>query len=143
MTAEELKKQLEEQRRGICPPLGNRLQEAARIPFSAGDFAPGCFLSASVIEEARSGDVVIIRTRDGRNVAGEYFPCASVPARPVRKRRRMGRAGEFPEEPPGPAIELRLLEDRRRRERFALAEVLQVLKVVYVIVPEQVQTSEN
>lgn len=44
MTAEELKKQLEEQRRGICPPLGNRLQEAARIPFPAGEFAPGCIL---------------------------------------------------------------------------------------------------
>lgn len=136
MTAEELKKQLEEQRRGICPPLGNRLQEAARIPFPAGEFAPGCILSASVIEEAQPGDVVIIRTRDGRIMAGEYFPCVSAPARPTRKRRRMGRVGEFPEEPPAPAIELRLLEDRRRRERFTYVEVLQILKVLYITAPK-------
>ena len=91
---------------------------------------------APAAEEAQPGDVVIIRTRDGRIMAGEYFPCASAPTRPARKRRRMGRVGEFPEEPPAPAIELRLLEDRRRRERFTYVEVLQILKVLYITAPK-------
>ena len=83
MTAEELKKQLEEQRRGICPPLGNRLQEAARVPFPAGEFAPGCILSASVIEEAQPGDVVIIRTR--AYYGGGILPMRQRPHAPRQK----------------------------------------------------------
>lgn len=146
MTLEELKQALEDRRRGIVAPRQDRLRESARMPFPGDALAEGCRLWYSILDRPQAGDVAILRTHSGFTAVGVYHPVVDQSAAPERKHgRRMGRSSDIkPDAAFVAEIELRPLNDLRRRECFARSDVMSILPVVDVdIVPQTQPISET